>query len=165
MILDIKKLSDMIFEMDDSDNKDNNLYQLTHMLHTMAIELDGHIGRNITIGNNEVAPLNEEKYILENYQIYKVLDGRYRKTYSFTLIVTVKNSKNESISFSYPYITHIDDDLINPETLKFWITVRNRAFDYLIDDSGNRIGSLSKDDQEMIQEHGHSVYRFFLYDN
>lgn len=166
MLLTIQDIQKEIFELEGNKNEEK-YYQLLHSAHSMALELGSHIGREICIGNNAFAPLNEKKYILQEYKLYKVVDGRHKRKYALTLIITVMDNNNEFLSFTYDYIEEISDELIYPTILKFHITTRTRAFDSYRDDSDyadSHPKGLNEEEQKLINEYGFEVRRFFLYD-
>ena len=161
MSVTIKELQDEILNF--SGNQDDIFYQLTHAAHSMLLELEAHKGRKIQLGHNSFAPLNEEKYTLVDYQLFRVLSGNYTKSILYTLVITVKDDDGKELSYCYDQITNISDNLINPTTLKFHITVNNRMLDHLRHDS-KFPRELLKEDKTLLDNYGFSVYRFFLYD-
>lgn len=163
MLTTIYSLQEEILKMSDTGvDINSSYYNLVQSLHTMLIELGGHKQQKIKLSNTE-DPSTEDTYMLLDYALYKVLDfkreGKY--IYSFSLIITVKDDNQEILSFCYDRIENIKDNLINPTTLKYWITVRNRMFDSFHFKNFER---LSNDEKEMLMEYKEVTYRLFLYD-
>jgi hypothetical protein len=157
----------------ESMHEDSKYYDLLNKLHTLMMELEGHKGRKIKVGNNAFAPLNEKDYTLADYKVLKCKDGQHKAKDGITLTITVSDENGEETSFVYPFIIDLNDTYLPPAmntdkgTLKFHITVRNKCVDSYIDEIDSIENLYNRHPKEVVnvlRELSFSVYRFFLYD-
>jgi len=136
-------------------NADNEEYcKLIFSVSSLAFQLEAHKQSKLEIILSEYEDnSNEYKYNFIDYKIYKVIDSKAAiKRYLYTLIITVEGENKELLSFCYDHIVEVTDDLINTETLKFFIKVRNRVFDCVLTD----------EEKILINEYRYSTFRIFL---
>lgn len=131
----------------------------------LANNLTNHKGKIIEIGNNSVTPLNEERYTLRDYYIFKIRDGMFKETFGLTLVITGEKKTGEQISFSFDCMEFIECFETNPGVIKCNIVTRNRGLDELLEGIEPKTLLLkdNKENEEMIEKYGTQIRRFYLF--